>query len=152
AQWMSTWGHPVVTFGWTPYNSVNVGHGNYPGSPGFIPGYGFYPGSGPGTYPWLDGPEVPFDRRKITTAPSPPSGLLVAPEPDQPVEEETARIIVKLPSEAELWFNDSKTSQGGSYRTFITPRLSNGRESAYTIRVRWLNKGLELIRVEQLVL
>src|SRR5207244_7814939 len=65
AQVMSKWGHPVFSFGWTPYDVTDPGMGNYPGSPGFIPGYGYYPGPGPGTYPWMDAPGTPFDRRKI---------------------------------------------------------------------------------------
>ena len=65
AQILSKWGHPVITLGLTPYDSVNVGHGNYPGGPGFIPGYGYYPGPFPSRYPWLDGPDVPFDRRTV---------------------------------------------------------------------------------------
>jgi hypothetical protein len=56
AQILSTWGHPVITLGLTPYDSTNTGHGNYPGGPGFIPGYGYYPDPFPGHYPWLDGP------------------------------------------------------------------------------------------------
>src|SRR5437870_140824 len=63
AQWMSVWGHPAFTIGGTPYDSVNQGHGEYPGSPGFIPGYGYY--QRPGQYPWIDGPAIPFDRRQI---------------------------------------------------------------------------------------
>ncbi|HMF13523.1 MAG TPA: hypothetical protein VKE94_14490, partial [Gemmataceae bacterium] len=66
AQVLSKWGHPVITLGWTPYDSVNTGLGNYPGGPGHIPGYGYYPGNVPGQiYPWMDGPGTPFDRRKL---------------------------------------------------------------------------------------
>jgi uncharacterized protein (TIGR03000 family) len=152
AQVMSKWGHPVVTFGWTPYDSVNTGHGNYPGSPGFIPGYGSFPGPGPDTYPWMDGPGSPFDRRNVL-APS-PAGVagdvgLVADQ-DQAPRDGTALIIVKLPADADLWFNEGATSQRGSYRTFVTPRLSNDRDSIYTIRVRWLIKDAELSRVERI--
>jgi uncharacterized protein (TIGR03000 family) len=148
AQMMSTWGHPVVTFGWTPYDSVNTGHGNYPGSPGFIPGYGYYPGSGPGHYPWLDGPGTPFDRRKIETAfPSDASpGAAVAPESPPPGK---ALIIVKIAAEAELSFDGAATTQGGSYRRFLTPDLPAGRTLSYTMRARWLIKGVELTRVEE---
>ena len=69
---MSIWGHPAVTFGWTPYDVIDQGMGNYAGSPGFIPGYGNYPGIWPSAYPWMDGPDTPFDRRKITPPPLEP--------------------------------------------------------------------------------
>jgi uncharacterized protein (TIGR03000 family) len=141
AQLLSTWGHPVFTFGGTPYDSVNTGHGNYPGGPGFIPGYGYYPGPGPGHYPWIDGPGVPFDRRKLAVAfpPVPPvdgvaSGTIaeeLLPPPD------AALIVVKIPAEAQLWFNGSPTAQGGTYRRFISPPLEKGHVFDYTIRVHW---------------
>src|SRR5262249_50294381 len=56
AEWLSKWGHPVISLGWTPYDAVDTGHGYYPGSHGFIPGYGYYPGIFPNHYPWIDGP------------------------------------------------------------------------------------------------
>src|SRR5438876_573363 len=116
AQVMSKWGHPVITFGSTPYDSVNTGHGNYPGSPGFIPGYGYYPGAGTDHYPWIDGPGVPFDRRKLQPV---PTSSRAGRDPAEPVAEQspppgTALIIVKVPAEAEIFFNGQRTSQGGS--------------------------------------
>jgi uncharacterized protein (TIGR03000 family) len=150
AQLMSKWGHPVFTIGWTPYDSVNAGHGNYPGGPGFIPGYGYYPGPGPDHYPWMDGPGTPFDRRTIApampVAPASPLGaeMLAAPTPVN-----TAVIVVKLPAEAELWFDENRTAQRGSYRLFVTPPLPNGREASYTLRARWRIKGVELARTEE---
>jgi uncharacterized protein (TIGR03000 family) len=148
AQMLSTWGHPVVTFGWTPYDSVNTGHGNYPGSPGFIPGYGYYPGSGPGRYPWMDGPGTPFDRRKLEPPVTSNAGPDATAQPESPPPG-TALIIVKIPAEAELSFDGAATSQGGSYRRFLTPNLPTSRTLSYTIRARWLIKGVELTRVEE---
>ena len=153
AQLMSKWGHPVFTIGETPYDSINTGHGNYPGGPGFIPGYGYYPGVvGPGHYPWMDGPGVPFDRRTI--APEfptmPADGRPAAmPSPEAPASPDTALVIVKLPAEAELWIDGIKTTQEGSYRRFATPPLPTGRPLRYTLRVRWQVKDAELSRVEE---
>src|SRR5690349_5069797 len=132
AQVLSKWGHPVITFGWTPYDSMNAGHGNYIGGPGFIPGYGYYPGPGPDHYPWMDGPDTPFDRRKIAPAfpGSLPAGAGPLPLPGgEPTPRRTAVLIVKLPAEAELWIDGSKTSQGGSYRRFVSPPLAGDRKS-----------------------
>jgi uncharacterized protein (TIGR03000 family) len=151
AQVLSKWGHPVFSIGLTPYDSISQGHGNYPGGPGFIPGYGYYPGSGPSRYPWLDGPDTPFDRRGIGTkpvdsaagsGPSTPEGL-GSPPPGAAV------VIVKVPAEAELWIDEHRTSQGGSYRVFVTPRLAADSKAAYLIRARWLIKDAELSRVER---
>jgi uncharacterized protein (TIGR03000 family) len=134
---MSIWGHPAVTFGWTPYDVIDQGMGNYPGSPGFIPGYGNYPGIWPSAYPWMDGPGTPFDRRKI----APP---LVEPAPAPP---DAAVLIVKIPAEAELWINDLKMSAPGSYRQFQTPSLPE--ERTYTLRALWRIKDGKLTRVEK---
>ena len=123
AQLMSRWGHPVFSVGLTPYDTTDQGHGETPGSPGFLPGYGYYPGQGPGHYPWLDGPGVPFDRR-LLGASGPPSGPLSAPLPPPAVDlppTGAALILVKIPAEAELHFGDAPTSQAGSYRRFTTP-------------------------------
>jgi uncharacterized protein (TIGR03000 family) len=56
---------------------------------------------------------------------------------------------VKIPAEAELWFDDVKTAQDGSYRRCMTPPLTNGRCN-YTPRVRWQLRGVELTRVEKI--
>ncbi len=145
AQIMSKWGHPVFTIGSTPYDSINVGHGNYPGGPGFIPGYGYYPGVvGPSHYPWMDGPGVPFDRRKLDAMTSGP-----APANEGSLPPGAALLIVKIPAEAELWFDGVKTVQEGSYRQFITPPLPSGLPLSYTLRARWRIKDAELSRVEE---
>jgi uncharacterized protein (TIGR03000 family) len=152
AQLMSKWGHPVITLGLAPYDTVDPGQAYYPGSPGFKPGYGYYPGPGPGTYPWMDGPETPFDRRKILPpsphAPWPTDGPMLTIEED-PLPPGVALIIVKMPAEAELWFDDSKTAQSGSYRCFMTPPLPKDCNLHYTLRVRWQIQGVELTRVEK---
>src|SRR5579864_1481892 len=95
AQVLSKWGHPVFTFGWTPYDSINAGHGNVTGVPGFIPGYGCYPSSGEDRYPWMDGPGTPFDRRTI-------AGMdehRIEPLAEEQVPPGAAVIIVKVPAE-----------------------------------------------------
>ena len=140
---MSKWGHPVFSVGLTPYETNDQGHGEYPGSPGFIPGYGYYR---PGRYPWLDGPGVPFDRRKLWGT-GPAREMLPGPADIEVPPPGGALIIVKIPEEAELWIGDVKTSQGGSYRRFATPALPDGR-SSYTLRVRWLIRDVELRRIE----
>jgi uncharacterized protein (TIGR03000 family) len=70
------------------------------------------------------------------------------------VEEEppagAALIIVKIPAEAELWFDDQPTSARGSYRRFVSPMLAEDRPLFYNLRVRWLIKGVELTRVEKI--
>src|SRR5260370_2228521 len=107
AQVMSKWGHPVFSFGWTPYDVIDQGMGHYPGSPGFIPGYGYYPGPGPGTYPWIDGPGTPFDRRKLLP-PFPPDGTIPTPPGQvEAVPPDAALAAVNLPAEHVLCTDDA---------------------------------------------
>lgn len=150
---MSVWGHPVITLGLTPYHAVSTGQANYPGSDGFIPGYGYYPGSLPGHYPWLDGPNTPFDRRKLVPpawASAPPEGM-IPPAIEQLLPPGAAQIIVKLPAEAELLFDGAPTAETGSYRRFVTPPLPKGQPLSYTLHVRWRIKGAELTRSQEVV-
>jgi uncharacterized protein (TIGR03000 family) len=119
AQILSKWGHPVVTFGWTPYDWDETGLGNYHGKPPYDPG-------------------CVFDHKVVIPQPAdegPPSGA--------------ALVIVKLPADAELWFDDTKTTQAGSYRRFVTPLLESSRRHIYTLRVRWNVQDAELTRVEK---
>jgi uncharacterized protein (TIGR03000 family) len=149
AQVLSKWGHQVITLGETPYDSTNTGHGHYPGGPGFIPGYGYYPGPFPGHYPWMDGPGTPFDRRTIP--PAAWGGAAWAPQLEAAtIPPDAALLIVKVPAEAEIWINDAKTAQGGSYRQFLTPPLPAAGDLWYTIRARWRIKDAELSRVEEI--
>jgi len=130
AQWISKWGNPVIAFGSTPYSATSTGHGNYPGSDGFIPGYGYYPGQSADRYPWINGPGQPH---------TPPIPL---PEPVGPTVPDGAALLrVYVPTEAELWVSDRATIQRGNVRVFVTPPLVAGGLSTYEIRARWLDQG-----------
>jgi uncharacterized protein (TIGR03000 family) len=145
AQLMSKWGHPVFTVGATPYDSINQGHGNYPGGPGFIPGYGYYR---PGAYPWLDGPADSFDRRAMMAPISRAGCGSLSSFLEGTIPANAALVIVKIPQEAELWLNDAKTLQAGSNRQFVTPPLTEDVEFSFTVRARWRIKNAELSRTE----
>jgi uncharacterized protein (TIGR03000 family) len=131
AQWMSAWGHPVVTFGWTPYDAVSTGHGYYPGSNGYIPGYGYYPGPGPDHYPWYDGP----DDRHPAAGPGPAAvaGDAVAP---------TAAVLrVRIAADADLLVNGWRTAQRGAQRVFVSPPLAEGHQLTYDLLALWTADG-----------
>jgi uncharacterized protein (TIGR03000 family) len=53
----------------------------------------------------------------------------------------TARIQLRVPANAQVWFDGDKTSQTGNLRPFITPDLKPGVDYAYEIRVRWMEEG-----------
>jgi len=144
AQFLSRWGNPVISFGWTPYDWDETGLGHYYGRPPFVPRHGYYLECGPAQYsPWIEWPGMPINGRKIMPLHVPPSANDEVPPPD------AALVIVKLPAEAELWFDKTKSTQEGSYRRFVTPPLKTDRPLVYTLRVQWHIKDAELTRVEK---
>jgi uncharacterized protein (TIGR03000 family) len=46
-------------------------------------------------------------------------------------------ISLRLPVDAEVWFENSKTAQTGTARAFVSPPLTPGQDYVYTLRVRW---------------
>jgi uncharacterized protein (TIGR03000 family) len=95
----------------------------------------------------MDGPDTPFDRRKLVPI-FPDIFAQEAAAERHALDAGAALIIVKLPAEAELWFNDAPTVQTGSYRRFFSPRLPAGRTLIYTVRARWRLRDVELQRLE----
>jgi uncharacterized protein (TIGR03000 family) len=144
AQVLSKWGNPVISLGLTPYDAVSNGHGNYPGSNGFIPGYGYYPGEFPSRYPWLTGPK--HDPPPVA-AESPGSVELPATPHVPDVPADAALLCVRVPAEAEVWVDDHKTSQKGTIRFLVTPALQADRDQVYRLRVRWLERDQAVERV-----
>jgi uncharacterized protein (TIGR03000 family) len=135
AEWMSAWGHPVVSFGWTPYDAVSAGHGNYPGSHGFIPGYGYYPGIFPSHYPWYDGPD---EHGHADPVPAVSGELAPAAE--------AAVLRLLVPADARLWINGQATVQGGTVRSFVSPPLPEGHQFFYDVLAVWVEDGKPLAR------
>jgi uncharacterized protein (TIGR03000 family) len=61
----------------------------------------------------------------------------------------SAGITVKVPADAEIWFNDTKTTSTGSVRAFHSPPLTPGDRYTYDIRARWNENGHELTQTQQ---
>jgi uncharacterized protein (TIGR03000 family) len=138
AQLMSTWGHPVISLGWTPYDAVSTGLGHYPGSNGFIPGFGYYPGDLPGHYPWYDGPS---DHH----AAGPGHAPFADPVPAVPeaVPAGAAVLRVQVPADAELWIEGQRTTQRGNVRIYVSPPLAEGHHFYYDLLALWVEGGKE---------
>jgi uncharacterized protein (TIGR03000 family) len=108
--------------------------------------YLYYPFVGGGAYPWYDyrpyygwsivpgsGPEGgawPERRREARYyTPAAPSGPL------------PAHITLKVPADAEVWFNGQKTKATGTVRDYDSPPLASGYRYTYQIRVSWQHDG-----------
>jgi len=52
-----------------------------------------------------------------------------------------AQVEVRLPDNAELWFEGQRLDKMGTVRTFHTPPLERGQKYAYEVRARWKEGG-----------
>jgi uncharacterized protein (TIGR03000 family) len=50
-------------------------------------------------------------------------------------------IEVRVPADADIWFDDAKTTQTGTVREFVSPPLTPGHDYTYDIRARWTEEG-----------
>jgi uncharacterized protein (TIGR03000 family) len=53
----------------------------------------------------------------------------------------TATVIVRVPTNAQVWFDDNATRSTGPERSFETPALTVGKTYRYDIKARWLQDG-----------
>jgi uncharacterized protein (TIGR03000 family) len=60
-------------------------------------------------------------------------------------EGSTASIQVRVPANAEIWFDNQKMSQTGSLRDFVSPPLETGKQFTYNLRVRWTDSSGKVI-------
>jgi uncharacterized protein (TIGR03000 family) len=59
-----------------------------------------------------------------------------------------ARVTVRLPAEAGLWFNGTRLAGSGSARTYLSPPLEPGYKYSYEIKASWPEDGREVERVK----
>jgi uncharacterized protein (TIGR03000 family) len=60
----------------------------------------------------------------------------------------TALINVWVPAGAEMWFGETRTNLTGSYRQFISPPLTPGKNYTYEVRARWTQNGQVVDRTQ----
>jgi uncharacterized protein (TIGR03000 family) len=53
----------------------------------------------------------------------------------------TATVVIKLPADAKLYFDDRPTKQVGAERTYVTPELTPGKEYAYQVKIEYTQDG-----------
>jgi uncharacterized protein (TIGR03000 family) len=110
-------------YGYLPYPYWGFG-GIAVGSPGYLP-YG-----AAGDYYPLAGPVAP-----------PPSSSLDAPPseaPPQPKPDGAARLLLLVPANAQVWFDDDLRTQGGTEREYVSPQLTPNKVYVYSVRVRYV--------------
>jgi uncharacterized protein (TIGR03000 family) len=56
-------------------------------------------------------------------------------------EPNAVTLVAHVPENAEVWIGDSRTTSGGTLRTFKSPPLSPRVPYSYTVRVAWVEDG-----------
>jgi len=115
-------------------------YGGYSGL--YAPGYfsrnyyrPYYPGVGAYYAPAYAYPPVYAYESGATEGYLPPGPAGPAPS------DNTASVGVRVPSDAEVWFNGDPTKQKGEEREFATPPLAPGGDYQYEVRARWTENG-----------
>jgi uncharacterized protein (TIGR03000 family) len=138
-----SWGRGVVVVRPFPGGVNGFRRAYFFGFPGFYGGYGgFYGGYGGGyggygggsydnSYYFGSGDSVAYN-------PAPQTDDQTYP-PEQPpaTDPNTAALTVRVPEDAELWFDNTKMTQTGTVRDFVTPPLVPDKEYSYMTRARW---------------
>jgi uncharacterized protein (TIGR03000 family) len=52
-----------------------------------------------------------------------------------------ATVVIKLPGDARLYFDDRPTKSGGAERSYVTPRLTPGKEYVYQVKIEYTRDG-----------
>jgi uncharacterized protein (TIGR03000 family) len=61
----------------------------------------------------------------------------------------TARVLVTLPADADLWFNGVRMKTAGPSRRFETPDLGGSGVYTYEARARWMENGQEKTQTQK---
>jgi uncharacterized protein (TIGR03000 family) len=73
-----------------------------------------------------------------------------APTEAQPAPVLTATVEVRLPADAELWFEGVQMAPTGERRVFTTPALRRDLAYTYDIFAQWRQEGRDVTRSERL--
>ena len=106
------------SYGATPY----VGDYNYSRTPGTMYAYPYFA-------PNYSLPGQPL-MASTNTSPGMAGTATVATDT-------TARIHVKVPDGATIWFDGRRTQQGGTDRDYVTPPLETGKTFSYDLQAAW---------------
>jgi uncharacterized protein (TIGR03000 family) len=147
------WGWPYYGYGLGLGIGLGVGYGlgygyGYPyyGYPycGYAYDYGYpyngypYPAAGSGSPP----PAYAAPAPAPYSAAAPPVGPTVLAArmghyPAAPAGDNDVTLIVRVPAEAAVWVNGTKTNQAGPRREFVSSNLAPGQSYTFMVRAQW---------------
>src|SRR6202041_3416831 len=93
------------------------------------------------------GPPTP----EVAPPPALAPAAMVSPAPTPalkpvPISDSVGRpatIHIRVPANAEVWFDKKQTTQKGENRVFQSPPLATGKMHVYSVRARWNEGGRE---------
>jgi uncharacterized protein (TIGR03000 family) len=141
-----------------------MGYGNYGYGSGYLPGWGYGAGYSPG-YNYGFRPSYGYSGAYYAPG-YVSSGMTMAPgttsfyyQPGAPIgaagygasatDPNAATIDVRVPPDAQVWFDGDPTSQRGSDRVFSSPPLEPGKTYHYNVRVRFTQNGQPVERTRR---
>lgn len=144
-------------------------HGYYPGyygyySHGYYPSYsryglgyypryynsyygGYYSGYAPGYYLYAPGytySATPGSYQAFY----PPTGSIAAPPTPTGVDR-VVHFDIRVPADAEIWFDGAKTESVGPAREFVSPPLVPDHRYTYEVRARWKADGRDVTQTRR---
>jgi uncharacterized protein (TIGR03000 family) len=120
-------------------------------------GYGFYPYYRPhGYYPYYDEGYTTYygdsgqDYLNGVASVAPPAdeAQVLHPLVDATAQTDTStHVTIKVPADAQIWFDGTQTNSTGPVREFHTPPLTPGQQYSYDVRAQWRENGREVTQV-----
>ncbi len=164
ANWGGGWGRGAAGFGLDyglgRYGGLGYGYPSYYRGWGYgYPSYGYYdsgygPNYGSNNYYGFGVPAYsayPSDQQPYGTVVQPGMGAYSSAyggfnegqgaSAAATQNENACQIGLRVPADAQVWFNGQAMRQTGSQREFVSPPLQPGQEYTYTIRARWMQNG-----------
>lgn len=131
------WG--LTNYGWggtyNPYTGYRLNYGLYPNnyySSGFVPSYGYT-----GTYyppGYATSGVIPGGTTSMYYQPGAQTGAATT-------DPNAAVIDLRVPADAQVWFDGDSTNQRGTNRVFTSPPLDPGKAYHYDVKARWTENG-----------
>lgn len=156
-------GTPGAYHGAYRYGTLPGHHGGYPYRYAYPHHHArYYPWLGLGLYPSVYAaplysglyssfyPDYDPDFVYVPEPPAPaPSFTVYPPIYTGPPVDRSAHLQIRVPEDAQIWFDGEKTDKTGTLRQFVSPPLDPGRDYAYDVRARWTEDGREVDRSER---
>jgi uncharacterized protein (TIGR03000 family) len=148
-------------YGYYPFFGYGFGYPGYWGGYGDYGYYGsssYYPGYA-NSYYWDNdvwygpnggGYDSYYGNMPAVDAAWPRSPAPTPEDPNAVVEDDAIHIRVRVPADAQVWFENEKTTLTGAERYFDSPAVTPGKNYTYSIRASWMDNGREVSRTRKI--